>query len=465
MLKPLFVSLAFALALTASAEPPLSPKTEPPDNSAAQTTADYPLLDKLFKEALTPEQFTTLGEQSALKDRVAAMSASQKANAKEKLVAAEAQAKTSKERDEIAHGYALLGDREAAQRIAAATLKTNPDDQDAQKIALISQKKLTGKTINTDGVKNAFGTRSAEDLGKSGGNMPAGPGDPNSVVNAAPKKVALDASVVPPETPVNPGSPSPAQGHWPLVPLGSAAAGLTIFGYGLSRSGKPDEAGTNSSQSDEVYKPSFFSDPIGVIADYGFRAKTAIEDHPISSLTTGAVVLGSTLYFGVPMLIGSGGEGALALAGGGSTGGTVIVQQATVVGAAKVGVATAGTVYVAKVASDHIPLATSDSGNADGGDNGRRGTEGKNHAPDFHPDQADHIFGNRPGHLPDTPENRKLLLDTAADTKNLSGVDKYGNQWYARLLENGKQIWVEVWKDGTIRNAGMNETPRPLPPK
>src|SRR5207302_1384472 len=119
-----------------------------------------------------PEQLNGLGEQPTLEDRVAAMSASQKTAAKEKLAAAQAEAKTPKELDEIAHGYSLLGDREAAQRIVAATRKTSPDDQDTKKIALISQKKLTGKTIDTDGVKNAFGMRSAEDLGKNPGNTP-----------------------------------------------------------------------------------------------------------------------------------------------------------------------------------------------------------------------------------------------------------------------------------------------------
>lgn len=39
------------------------------------------------------------------------------------------------------------------------------------------------------------------------------------------------------------------------------------------------------------------------------------------------------------------------------------------------------------------------------------------------PAQVRHIFGNRPGHLPDTPKNRKLLTDTANTPKYYRGTD------------------------------------------
>ena len=40
------------------------------------------------------------------------------------------------------------------------------------------------------------------------------------------------------------------------------------------------------------------------------------------------------------------------------------------------------------------------------------------------------IFGDRPGHLPDTPANRQRLVDVANDRDNYRGVDKYGNKWF-----------------------------------
>lgn len=68
----------------------------------------------------------------------------------------------------------------------------------------------------------------------------------------------------------------------------------------------------------------------------------------------------------------------------------------------------------------------------------------------------DHIFRNETGHLPNTPENKKLLLDLVNDTKNLKGKDQWGNTCYEKVLSDGKQIWAEVWK-GKIKNGGINE--------
>ncbi len=72
---------------------------------------------------------------------------------------------------------------------------------------------------------------------------------------------------------------------------------------------------------------------------------------------------------------------------------------------------------------------------------------------------ASHMFGNRDGHFPDTPENRKLLTELVADAKNYLGPDKRGNTWYAKMLPSGKQLWASV-KDGLIRNGGLNDIPR-----
>jgi hypothetical protein len=73
--------------------------------------------------------------------------------------------------------------------------------------------------------------------------------------------------------------------------------------------------------------------------------------------------------------------------------------------------------------------------------------------------QDKHIFRNGEGHLPDTPENRELLRDVASDIKNKLDVDSRGNEWYAKTLSNGKQVWALV-RNNVIRNGGINDTPR-----
>lgn len=80
---------------------------------------------------------------------------------------------------------------------------------------------------------------------------------------------------------------------------------------------------------------------------------------------------------------------------------------------------------------------------------------------EFFENNLKHIFRNEPGHLADTPANRRLLIDTASDPKNYLGKDKFGNEWYAKTIEDGSQAWVQL-RDGKIRNSGLNDTPKAL---
>lgn len=76
-----------------------------------------------------------------------------------------------------------------------------------------------------------------------------------------------------------------------------------------------------------------------------------------------------------------------------------------------------------------------------------------------------HIFRNKEGHFKiDTPENRRLLLETANDKCNFLGSNKHGTEWYAKITENGKQIWAEV-RNGEIKNGGINDIPKTWNPE
>ena len=72
--------------------------------------------------------------------------------------------------------------------------------------------------------------------------------------------------------------------------------------------------------------------------------------------------------------------------------------------------------------------------------------------------QLKHIFGNRKGHLPDTKENRKMLVELANDMEFHMGKDKYGNDWHVRNNANGTQDWVRHMNQ-TINEGGQNESP------
>lgn len=72
--------------------------------------------------------------------------------------------------------------------------------------------------------------------------------------------------------------------------------------------------------------------------------------------------------------------------------------------------------------------------------------------------QLAHIFDDRPGHLPDTPRNRQLLLDLVNDRDNFRGFDVYGNDWYIEIDSQGRQLWGQT-RDGIIQEGGRNDTP------
>ena len=73
------------------------------------------------------------------------------------------------------------------------------------------------------------------------------------------------------------------------------------------------------------------------------------------------------------------------------------------------------------------------------------------------------MFADRPGHLPDTPENRALLESVANNQRHYLGTDSMNTQWYAQIQSDGSQIWARVW-NGSIFNGGINEVPREWSP-
>ena len=69
-----------------------------------------------------------------------------------------------------------------------------------------------------------------------------------------------------------------------------------------------------------------------------------------------------------------------------------------------------------------------------------------------------HIFRVKKGHLLDTPENRALLEEVSNEDKNFKGRDRYGNEWYSKILDDGRQVWVET-RNNNIIEGGINDNP------
>ncbi len=74
--------------------------------------------------------------------------------------------------------------------------------------------------------------------------------------------------------------------------------------------------------------------------------------------------------------------------------------------------------------------------------------------------EVSHIFSRtngRPkhGHVPDTPENRKLLVETFSNPKYFKGVDAHGKAWFRRTLPDQREAWV-VKQNGRVKSGGIN---------
>jgi len=65
--------------------------------------------------------------------------------------------------------------------------------------------------------------------------------------------------------------------------------------------------------------------------------------------------------------------------------------------------------------------------------------------------------------MPDTPENRRLLEMLVSNRGNHLGTDMYGNEWYAEMLPDGRQVWAKV-RNGEIKYGGIRRTPKSFDP-
>lgn len=102
------------------------------------------------------------------------------------------------------------------------------------------------------------------------------------------------------------------------------------------------------------------------------------------------------------------------------------------------------------------------SGGEGKGETGAGGSESGGNTTNKIPDNNSiikHIFRDAEGHISDTPQNRALLEAVSNNVENFLGIDKYGNEWYAEILEDGRQVWVET-RNGNIFEGGINEIPK-----
>lgn len=65
--------------------------------------------------------------------------------------------------------------------------------------------------------------------------------------------------------------------------------------------------------------------------------------------------------------------------------------------------------------------------------------------------------------FPDTPENHQLLEGLISKQENFLGTVE-GNQWYASLLPDGRQLWAVV-RSGKMKYGGIREHPKAFNPR
>lgn len=89
---------------------------------------------------------------------------------------------------------------------------------------------------------------------------------------------------------------------------------------------------------------------------------------------------------------------------------------------------------------------------------------GLRRAPRIDESKVGHIFRVADGHFPiETAANRRLLLRVADNPANRVGTDRFGVVWAAQAMQDGSQVWVQIW-NGRIINGGRNLTPRSFNP-
>jgi filamentous hemagglutinin len=94
-----------------------------------------------------------------------------------------------------------------------------------------------------------------------------------------------------------------------------------------------------------------------------------------------------------------------------------------------------------------------------GGPGGRSGGNTGGAAWPQDQSQIKHIFGNRSGHMADTPANRARLEQMVKDPANKVSDRDNGVERYAQIQSDGTELWADV-RYGVLQNGGLNTVPR-----
>jgi len=75
--------------------------------------------------------------------------------------------------------------------------------------------------------------------------------------------------------------------------------------------------------------------------------------------------------------------------------------------------------------------------------------------------EINHIFSRvngqpKHGHLPDTPANRRLIVETFSNKQYFRGMDSHGKAWFRRTLPDQRECWV-VTQGGRVKSGGVNK--------